>query len=862
MKSIAKGMSVCLALAVFCFANATALTFRVNVTYDQHDANPGDGNCGDSSGVPGACAFRAAVEEANAHPGPDTIIVSVGSLPILLSLGTVAVTGNSTTIIGVNGGAKIDGLGNPFGSTMIEIRSDSNQVKGLVVQRSRGHGIAIYGADNFIGGWDTTSRNRFVGNCVDRADAYGLYISGTKASNNQVIGNFVGMRDNGAQAQGNANGIGIDNGAYDNIIGGLSLRASNLISGNTGYGLVISGEAHDNVLFGNLIGPDPSMSTGPGNRLGGLLITRRATNNNVGSTADSSGNLISANYGAGVIISGTGTISNYMCGNFIGPDFSGRLYLGNHGPGVLITDGAQANMVGGCSAPSGNEISGNDGDGVRITGVGTNYNIVANNYIGVDIRGYSDLSNGQVDGQGVYIGGGARYNVIGGDPSQRNSISGNFNDGVLITGLGTSFNQIRSNFIGVTALGNSILSNGSGVVIRDGASDNEIGGLNGDGNVISGNQDAEFPLGAGVMIYDAGTERNVVIGNLIGTDVSGTTAIRNGTAGVVIGAGAQYNLVGGPTANERNIISGNGTGARGAPVGRGVYIFGVGTRFNRVIGNYIGTSISGSTPLANVGNGIAVTAGAEYNEIGGIDSTLGNRIAYNNGFGVFVGDSATHANTIRNNSIYRNDSLGIVIRDGAQGGIRPPTLVSAIPGLVTGSGGPRLGLVDIYLASPTKSGIGDGKEPLGTTMAGADGSFSMNIPTLASGDTITANGTDAERNSSSFSANIVVSEALGVDHPHEQLPVEFSLSQNYPNPCNPSTEISFSLPHAGETELVIYDVLGRQVSRLVDGYRSSGHYTVMWTGSDDRGRPVASGVYLYVLRSGGLTASRKLLLLK
>ena len=94
------------------------------------------------------------------------------------------------------------------------------------------------------------------------------------------------------------------------------------------------------------------------------------------------------------------------------------------------------------------------------------------------------------------------------------------------------------------------------------------------------------------------------------------------------------------------------------------------------------------------------------------------------------------------------------------------------------------------------------------------------------------------------------------------LPVLFSLSQNYPNPFNATTRIDYALPADGSVSLIIYDLLGREVKRLVTGTKPAGGYSVLWNGQDRQGTRVASGIYYYVLVSENKTLARKMLLLK
>jgi len=93
-------------------------------------------------------------------------------------------------------------------------------------------------------------------------------------------------------------------------------------------------------------------------------------------------------------------------------------------------------------------------------------------------------------------------------------------------------------------------------------------------------------------------------------------------------------------------------------------------------------------------------------------------------------------------------------------------------------------------------------------------------------------------------------------------PVGYRLRQNYPNPFNPETWISFQLAKRDHTTLKIYNIIGQEIVSLVDGMRETGVHTVRWQGSDGDGRPVPSGVYLYVLTSGEYSAVRKLLLIR
>jgi hypothetical protein len=94
------------------------------------------------------------------------------------------------------------------------------------------------------------------------------------------------------------------------------------------------------------------------------------------------------------------------------------------------------------------------------------------------------------------------------------------------------------------------------------------------------------------------------------------------------------------------------------------------------------------------------------------------------------------------------------------------------------------------------------------------------------------------------------------------VPDRFELSQNYPNPFNPQTHICYQLPHAEQVTLMIYNVMGQAVCRLVDGMQGAGEHEVVWDGLDRAGRAVSSGIYFYQLTAGEFAETKKMLLLK
>ena len=106
------------------------------------------------------------------------------------------------------------------------------------------------------------------------------------------------------------------------------------------------------------------------------------------------------------------------------------------------------------------------------------------------------------------------------------------------------------------------------------------------------------------------------------------------------------------------------------------------------------------------------------------------------------------------------------------------------------------------------------------------------------------------------------SVSLSSRNPNAALPTDFALSQNVPNPFNPSTDISFALPTDSKVSLSIYNVLGQHVKTLVDDYMRAGNQTITWDGTDATGRTVASGVYFYKLNANDFSSTKKMMMLK
>ena len=94
------------------------------------------------------------------------------------------------------------------------------------------------------------------------------------------------------------------------------------------------------------------------------------------------------------------------------------------------------------------------------------------------------------------------------------------------------------------------------------------------------------------------------------------------------------------------------------------------------------------------------------------------------------------------------------------------------------------------------------------------------------------------------------------------LPISFALHQNYPNPFNPVTKLRYDLPETGLVTITIYDMLGRQVKTLINQAQDAGYRSIIWDATNDYGKPVSAGIYLYQIQAGEYISTKKMVLLK
>ena len=305
------------------------------------------------------------------------------------------------------------------------------------------YGIEVSRQDNVIGGSALGAGNVVSGNVYG-----GVVLFLSTSSGNRVQGNFIGTDYTGTKDLGNVGrGMEMTNGAHDNIVGGDRGSQKNVISGNDAGGVGIYSGSHDNQVMGNYIGLTADGSATLGNTGVGVMLTDQAGANNIigGRRA---GNIISGN-GQGVVLS-SGTGPTLVQGNYIGTDVTGTKDLGNATDGIYV--GSSANQIGGRKSGTGNLISGNNGDGVRINKC--HGNLVRRNIIGVSAAG-SAMGN---------VKNGVLMMYVDDSPVRANTIAHNGENGVRVTSGNRDaivLNSIYSN----TQEGISLSTNVSGPTI-------------------------------------------------------------------------------------------------------------------------------------------------------------------------------------------------------------------------------------------------------------------------------------------------------------------------------------------------------------------------------------------------------------
>ena len=654
--------------------------------------------------------------------------------------------------------------------------------------------------DNTIGG-----STPGAGNLI--AFTLGSGVGIDASPNNQIAGNTITNNSGG--------GVWVQNAASSGTTIGASIPGGgNVITLNTGWGLLLNGVS-GTAVKGNRIGTDAAGTTAMGNSGAGVTITGAASANTIGGPSAADGNVISANGNDGITVE-TGTTGTTISNNFIGTNAAGSAAIPNTGYGVSLStssgDTVSDNVIAGSSS-TGIGLNGATSSTIRHNWIGTNAALapgLGNLQGGISVWGSTGTiigGTGPTDANvvaynhqtGIAVYGSTGAQIIG------NLVSGNTGNGIVAYG-GTQNATIAGNRIGVNSAGTAAFGNTNSGIIVDGATTTGImigGAGSGAGNVISGNAGTGIQLSAGVSgvgivrnligtnaagnaaignawgVYLMGTDTalntisqnvvsgntangldfrngahdNVVTGNLIGSDLTGTLRIPNAGDGVLITDGANTNSIGGTGAGAGNIFVGNNAGI----------VLG-NTHDNLIQGNWVGTNPALASGL---GGTYGVYLNTNNSLVGGMAVGAANTIA-NNAVGVEVYSGS--GNTILSNSIFGNQLSGISLSSGTNGSVTPPVIASAVDdGSRTLASGtvtlptpiPGITLYLQFFSNPTceHPPFGEGRTLLGTFTVVTDGAgvgtFSLTLPTGLLGQVVTATTSTAAGaggNSSGFSA--------------------------------------------------------------------------------------------------------------
>ncbi len=768
--------------------------------------------------------------------GPKTI-VPLSPLPNI----TVPLTIDGRSQPGFVGSPliEINGESAGNGADGLTVNSSDTTISGLVVNRFSGNGISVDGptanrnyitgnyigtdisgtvargngtdgihvdhggSENTIGGVLASDRNILSGNGRAGVGIGSIenYLHGQFA--NLVEGNFIGTDLTGTKALPNARGVDLEL-SYGNTVGGTAVGAGNLIVA-TYVGIVISadstglvagnkvdtdvtgtrplGEDQESVtvmnsanvtiggvagagnvfaqevrlggtaLFeGNFLGTDPTGTVAlPGVRSG---LSVEGFSSTIGGTLPGEGNVISGEFRI------SGQFGSLVVGNKIGTDITGTHVLDGPQEGLRIL-GSSGNTIGGTSSGAGNVIA------VGIDIEHSAGNLIQDNMIGTTAQGDKAISGGG----GIY-GYIASGNTIGGDVLGAGNV---INSGILLD-RGCDDWLIQGNKIGTDVSGSVVLGQGfSGILVNRNQGVTIGGTTRLAGNVIDGFQ-------IGIYLTGSGRRGDLVQGNFIGVNSTGTKALGNSEDGIDLESA--YTTIGGSAQGAGNIISANGGyGIKSRPHDDLV------SYGNIIQGNSIGTDRTGSLVLPNGSDGIMMIEQVD-SLIGGTEANQANIIANNHGDGVHLFSHTPYLPdsvyvSILGNLIFGNGGLSVHLDPGTNNNQGPPHLLSAVStnlagttvnGTVTGPFS-STSRVELFL-NPTldPSGKGQGKTFLGYVSvainSSGQGLFTFHLATaVSSGQYVSATVTDAAGDTSAFSS------AMAVVSPVEDISSRLSVSR-------------------------------------------------------------------------------------
>jgi hypothetical protein len=628
--------------------------------------NPGDFGANDRINFSISGAGVRTITPASVLPTVTKPVVIDGYTQPGAKANTLAIGNNAVLLIELNGNGTIP--------QALTISAGASRVRGLVINRFDGGAILLQ-----------------------------------TAGGNTVEGNWLGISASGTTLRNNSGTDIVISNSLNNLIGGTSPAARNVLVGSSGNGALTLFGGASATIQGNYIGMNAQGTAGL-NAPGGITIG--TSGNLIGGTAPGARNVISGsrslNIGAGI----AATKNNIVQGNTFGLNASGTTALANNTGGVAInitpTNLADGNLIGGTAAGARNVFA-TSGTAIVVSGVAANVgaNTIQGNYIGLNVAGTAAPVIGGSNRRGVLISD-SNNHVIGGTAPGAGNVIASYGSGVEIYGSG---NVVQGNFIGTNAAGTAALGNATGVLLSNNnltGNNNTIGGsAPGAGNLISGNSGDGIRLSPG--------SGNLIQGNFIGTDVKGTGDLGNAGYGISMSVNSSNNTIGGTIAGQGNIIAFNGSEG--------------GSSGGVAVQSGTGNSIRGNAIFSNTGN-----TGVGINLFGGTETT-----------GVTANDSCDAdpgANNLQNFPVIKSVT-------NTSGSVNITGTFNSAANTVY-----RLEFFRNAVVDPT--GHGEGQVFLGfanvTTNASCNATFDLNFPTGTTALRVTATATDPLGNTSEFSA--------------------------------------------------------------------------------------------------------------
>lgn len=678
------------------------------------------------------------------------------------------------------------------------------------------YGITIEGSDNnIIGGSNGLADRNVIGSCGQE----GIRLATAASSGNIINGNYIGVGANGTTQLGNQNGVSAAD-AANLTIGGGAQNEGNVISGNSGRGILMS-NCDSFTIKGNTIGLVANQTTVLDNDFSGIEAVAGSDVGQIGGSGAFERNMISGNLANGITLNACDNIT--IQGNYIGVDGTGAVARGNSARGIDATN-CEFIEVGGDQTGEGNVISANGAGGLRVwTGLSRNATIQGN-IIGLSANGLVERGN---SGAGIEVNSCEDSQVGGTTVASRNIVSSNTGAGIYVTTSPRTV--VQNNYVGVDITGLADRGNGNSGIFILNSREVTCGGTTTAARNVVGSNDQNG------ILYDGSSPRGVVKGNFIGIGADGSTLVANDQHGLVVGAASDSLIIGGPSAAERNVVSGNGQFTVGADPDNGIVGDGIrflGTSHHLVQNNYIGTDSSGTLGRGNHWAGLSINDDSDGSTV--IDNLISdnrnegiwiyngsdNNVFYRNivgetpggaalgnwDFGVFIsfqgpqgnlfGGSAANANTIANtrgerpgvagdgvtieasagnnntftfNSIHCNAGEGILRFGASNESQAAPVLINSTTNSVSGTGDNGR---TIHVYRNVSGGTGcdcEGEVYLGsTTVAGGVWSFTHNLNiTLTEATQVTATQTTTTGSTSPFAACLPL-----IVLPHEDIKLQ------------------------------------------------------------------------------------------